>query len=101
MKLDQSTEVHTLKSMHWFGMRAAVKTRSSSCTLVACFTADYKPFYIVVNCGIMFICVIGKFPQMHRVRIFGINSTPGIDQPIEYSPSKSDLKRSKGKGKKN
>jgi hypothetical protein len=60
--------------------------------LVACFTADYKPFYIVVNCGMMAICVIGKLPQMHRVRIFGINSTPGIDQPIEYSPKSSEVR---------
>lgn len=68
--------------------------------LIACFTANYKPFYIVVNCGIMFICVIGKFPQMHRVRIFGINSTPGIDQPIEYTPDRSESKKTKGKNKK-
>jgi hypothetical protein len=65
--------------------------------LVACFTADYKPFYIVVNCGIMFITVVGKLPQMHRVRIFGINSTPGIDSPIEYSPDRSEAKKAKGK----
>ena len=63
--------------------------------LVACFTADYKPFYIVVNCGILVICVIGKMPQMHGVRIFGINSTPGIDIPIEYSPSKRNPKKSR------
>jgi len=65
--------------------------------LVACFTADYKPFYIVVNCGIMLICVVGKMPQMHRVRIFGINSTPGIDQPIEYSPPSGSVSKHKSK----
>jgi hypothetical protein len=27
--------------------------------------------------------------QMHRVRLFGINSTPGIDSKIEYSPKKT------------
>eukprot|EP01036_Dinobryon_divergens_P032286 gene32286-41842_t len=26
---------------------------------------------------------------MHRVRIFGINSTPGIDTTIDYAPSPS------------
>lgn len=67
--------------------------------LVACFTADYKPFYLVVNCGIMAICVIGKFPQMHRVRIFGINSTPGIDEPMGYTPDKVETKQSKKKSK--
>jgi hypothetical protein len=48
----------------------------------------------------MFICVVGKFPQMHRVRIFGINSTPGIDEPMEYSPDRAEIKKTKGKGKK-
>eukprot|EP00598_Pedospumella_elongata_P005312 CAMPEP_0184980686 /NCGR_PEP_ID=MMETSP1098-20130426/10611_1 /TAXON_ID=89044 /ORGANISM="Spumella elongata, Strain CCAP 955/1" /LENGTH=123 /DNA_ID=CAMNT_0027504159 /DNA_START=344 /DNA_END=715 /DNA_ORIENTATION=+ len=65
--------------------------------LIACFTASYKPFYIVVNCGIMLICVIGKFPQMHRVRIFGINSTPGIDNAVEYSPDTVNGKQARKK----
>jgi hypothetical protein len=51
-------------------------------TWMACHVADYKPMYIVVNCGIFFICIIAKIPQMHGVRIFGINSTLGIDVPI-------------------
>jgi len=55
-------------------------------TWVACHTADYKPFYIVVNFGMFLICIIAKMPQMHRVRIFGINSTPGIDTTIECAP---------------
>lgn len=63
--------------------------------LVACFTADYKPFYIVVNCGIMSISVIGKLPQMHGVRILGINSTPGIDTPMEYAPDAVGTKKTK------
>lgn len=54
----------------------------------SCHAADYKPFYIVVNCGIFFILIIAKIPSMHRVRLFGINSTPGIDTKIEYSPKK-------------
>jgi hypothetical protein len=54
-------------------------------TLIACYTADYRPFHIVVNCGVFLICIIAKIPEMHRVRIFGINSTPGVDNPIEYS----------------
>lgn len=55
-------------------------------TLMACYAANYKPFHIVVNCGIFLICIIAKIPEMHRVRIFGINSTPGIDSAIEYTP---------------
>ena len=53
---------------------------------VACWAANYKPVPVVVNMGIFIICLIAKIPEMHRVRIFGINSTPGIDTPIEYTP---------------
>ena len=51
-------------------------------TWIACHEANYKPIYIVVNIGIFAILTIAKLPQMHRVRIFGINSTPGIDIPM-------------------
>ena len=57
-------------------------------TWIACHYADYKPFYIVVNCGMFLICIIAKIPEMHRVRIFGINSTIGIDSPIEIKRSR-------------
>jgi hypothetical protein len=62
-------------------------------TWMACYIADYKPLYIIVNCGLGLILVIGKIPEMHRVRIFGINSTPGIDTTIEYSPRQSERKK--------
>ena len=58
-------------------------------TLMAVITANYKPFHIIVNCGMFLICIIAKIPQMHGVRILGINSTPGIDTVIEYSPKKN------------
>ncbi len=54
-------------------------------TYVACYAADFKPLYIIVNCGIFIICIIAKIPQMHGVRILGINSTPGIDTPVEVA----------------
>jgi hypothetical protein len=63
-------------------------------TLIACYTADYKPFYIIVNVAIFFICIIAKMPQMHGVRILGINSTPGIDNPIQLQDS-GDSKKGK------
>mmetsp|Transcript_33464 Transcript_33464/g.24557 ORF Transcript_33464/g.24557 Transcript_33464/m.24557 type:complete len:183 (+) Transcript_33464:61-609(+) len=52
-------------------------------TYIACYAADYKKFYVIVNLGIFFICLVAKLPQMHRVRILGINSTPGIDNPVQ------------------
>lgn len=57
-------------------------------TWFACYAANYKPFYIIVNCAIFFICIIAKMPQMHGVRILGINSTPGIDKPVEVADAK-------------
>jgi hypothetical protein len=52
-------------------------------TWIACYAADFKPFYLAVNMGIFAICIIAKMPQMHGVRILGINSTAGIDTPVE------------------
>ena len=63
---------------------------------IACHIANYQPFYILVNCGLFLICIIAKIPEMHRVRIFNINSTVGIDVPIEYSPKKQGTNK-KGK----
>lgn len=52
--------------------------------------ADYKPIYVVVNSGIFLIVIIAKIPEMHRVRLLGINSTLGVDEPVEV-----DLKKGK------
>lgn len=57
-------------------------------TWISCYSANYTPVYVIVNCGIFFILIIAKIPAMHRVRLLGINSTPGIDTKIEYSPKK-------------
>ena len=39
--------------------------------------------------------ILAKLPAMHRVRIFGINSTVGIDSKIEYTPPREKLRRRK------
>lgn len=59
-------------------------------TYIACYAADYKKFYVIVNLGIFFILIVAKLPQMHRVRIFGINSTPGIDNPVQLPENKKE-----------
>lgn len=66
-------------------------------TLIACWAADYRPFHIVVNCGVFLICIIAKIPEMHRVRLFGINSTVGIDEPVQYTPKKQTSSKNKRK----
>lgn len=57
-------------------------------TLAACHYADYKPIYVIVNCTMFAILIIAKIPEMHRVRLFGINSTV---RPIHLSRSNSKL----------
>mmetsp|Transcript_7459 Transcript_7459/g.7684 ORF Transcript_7459/g.7684 Transcript_7459/m.7684 type:complete len:86 (-) Transcript_7459:360-617(-) len=67
---------------------------SSKRTWISCHTADYQPIYLVVNIGMFVLLIIPKIPQMHHVRIFGINSTPGIDTKIEYNPPSVKTKSS-------
>lgn len=51
---------------------------------ISCYSANYKPLDCVVNSVMFLICVIPKVPEMHRVRVFGINETTGIDDEIEF-----------------
>lgn len=62
-------------------------------TWMACHIANYQPFHVIINCGIFLICIIAKIPQMHQVRLFGINSTPGIDTVIAYSPKRESKEK--------
>ena len=41
--------------------------------------SDYEPAYLAWNMPIWLFIIFPKVPMMHRVRILGINSTPGID----------------------
>ena len=81
----------------WTSTKKFLMLMPTLLTLMACYIADYKPFYIVVNCGMFLIMIIAKIPQMHRVRLFGINSTPGIDTPISYSPARPQSTRKANK----
>ncbi len=56
---------------------------------LGCHYSNYEPYPIIVNCGMFLIMIIAKIPEMHRVRIFSINSTPGIDNPVYLEPKKS------------
>ena len=54
-------------------------------TWLACHTANYQYGYIILNVSIFLILIIAKIPEMHRVRLFGINSTVGFDAPTVSS----------------
>jgi len=38
---------------------------------------------MAVNLPVYALCVVPKVPVMHRVRLFGINATVGIDDVVE------------------
>lgn len=47
--------------------------------LLASMSTDYDLKHLIINVPIWLTLVIAKLPGLDRVRIFGINSTPGID----------------------
>lgn len=64
----------------------------------ACHFSHYEPNSCVTNIGIFLICIIAKIPEMHRVRIFGINSSLGVDIPVEITRTQSfNSRKSVGK----
>ncbi|KAF8390985.1 hypothetical protein HHK36_023285 [Tetracentron sinense] len=42
--------------------------------LIASHTADYQHPMLFLNTFAVFVLVVAKFPNMHKVRIFGINT---------------------------
>lgn len=73
----------------WTSMKKFMILMPTLLTLISCHFAVYEPIFVVVNVSAFIICILPKLPAMYRVRVFGINSTPGIDTKIEYSPSRS------------
>jgi len=67
----------------WTLIRKCLITIPTLLLLVTCYATDFSAYYLIVNCSIYAVLVlIPKTPWMHRVRFFGINATPGIDDPI-------------------
>ena len=54
---------------------------------MSCSTAKYERTAIVVNVSMLCLALIPKFPEMHKVRLFGMNSSTGIDDPVEIKAS--------------
>jgi hypothetical protein len=62
---------------------------------LSCHVNNYAPTDVMVNLGMFLLCILPKIPEMHRVRILGVNSTPGIDDPVEYTVPDIDSKKDK------
>jgi len=82
----------------WTLIRKVLITIPTLLLLTTCYATDFDAFYLAVNCS-LYTCLvlIPKTPLMHRVRLFGINGTPGIDDPIIdesiSAPKLSDKKK--------
>lgn len=48
-------------------------------------TSGYDQKVMIINIPIWFVTVVAKFPFMERVRLFGINSTLGVDDEVDSS----------------
>lgn len=47
--------------------------------MLASVSTDYDTKHLLINIPIWLILILAKLPELDRVRIFGINSTVGID----------------------
>jgi len=65
--------------VHWTYTKKLFTLVPSVLTLMASVKSDYRVSYIVVNAIAWGFCTIPKFPNMHKVRLFGVNRTPGVD----------------------
>lgn len=67
----------------WTLIKKCLITLPTILLLATCYATDFAPFYLIINCSLTAVLVlIPKTPMMHRVRFFGINATPGIDDPV-------------------
>lgn len=67
----------------WTLIRKVLITIPTLLLLVTCYATDFDAFNLVVNISLYAsLVLLPKIPLMHRVRVFGINATPGIDDPI-------------------
>jgi hypothetical protein len=46
---------------------------------IACYRSNYNMSYIAVNFAVWIVCIVPKVPGMHQIRLFGLNTTVGID----------------------
>ena len=47
--------------------------------LVTLVVSDYAPAHMWLNVPCWLLCITPKLPMMNKVRLFGLNKTPGID----------------------
>ena len=69
--------------------------------LAASYVSNYDFKYLAINAPVYVILgILPKIPEMHRVRLFGINSTIGIDDEPSAPPAAAGPSASSGSKKK-
>ena len=63
--------------------------------LATLMTNGYAPQSTALHVPMYIILVVAKLPVMHRVRLFGLNSTPGIDDDDEHEGDQKSARKRK------
>ncbi|CCI49500.1 hypothetical protein ABG067_002380 [Albugo candida] len=66
----------------WSGTKKFLMVVPTMIFMLASVTTDYDTQHLMINFPIWFVLILAKLPEFHRVRIFGINSTVGIDDEV-------------------
>ena len=49
--------------------------RSSSCSyLVTCYAVGWEAQHVWINSIVLAVCIVAKLPELHGIRLFGINA---------------------------
>lgn len=65
--------------------------------MIASVATNYATLDLVINFPVWLILILGKLPEFHRVRLFGINATVGIDDDDGRSVIQNKQQRVKKK----
>ncbi len=63
----------------WTGIKKFLIVIPTVLLLLASVLSNYDSTQLFINCPIWVILILAKLPELHGVRLFGINGTVGID----------------------
>ncbi|DAZ94448.1 TPA: hypothetical protein N0F65_002766 [Lagenidium giganteum] len=67
----------------WTGNKKFLMIVPTVLFMLASVATDYDTRHLLINFPIWLTLILAKLPELHGVRIFGINSTVGIDDEIK------------------
>ena len=72
----------------WTWTKKGLMIMPSVIFAMASISSDYNSVDLLINFPIWFVLIVGKLPELHGVRLFGINATVGIDDAWKASAKK-------------